>query len=60
MANYTDLIRIHTTSKYTDQYIDFGVYPAVDKLTTKEREELLEVLERLASRLKNNEYPFSI
>ena len=57
MANEIELIRIHTTQKH-DQQIDFGVFAAVDDLSKSERQELLERLEQLAKRLRNNEYPF--
>lgn len=58
MGKEIDLIRIHTTTEY-DSLIDFGVFPSVDNLSEQEREQLLETLEKLARRLKNNEYPFS-
>lgn len=58
MTNETDLIRIHTTNKYSDQRIDFGVFPTVDKLSDADREELIELLDLLKFRLKNNQYPF--
>ncbi len=58
MANETDLIRIHTTNKYSDSSIDFGVFPAVDKLSTSERNELADILNTLLQRLDNNQYPF--
>lgn len=53
------LIVIHTTHKWPDMNIDFSVLPKVDKLNDKDRAELLELLELLTDRLKNNEYPFS-
>ncbi|MCM3387210.1 hypothetical protein M3649_03575 [Ureibacillus chungkukjangi] len=59
MGNETDLIRIHTANKYSDQRIDFGVFPSVDKLSDSDRKELEEVLSTLLLRLKNNKYPFS-
>ncbi|MHA6258335.1 hypothetical protein ACXYMX_00350 [Sporosarcina sp. CAU 1771] len=59
MANETELIRIHTTNKYSDQSIDFGVFPTVDKLTDSEREELGQLLFSMLTRLKKNQYPFS-
>lgn len=59
MAKETDLIRIHTTSKYSDQSIDFGVFPTVDKLSDSQRNELAQVLFTMITRLKNNQYPFS-
>lgn len=59
MGNETDLIRIHTTNKYSDQRIDFGVFPTVDKLSDSEREELAQLLFLMIGRLKKNEYPFS-
>lgn len=59
MANETELIRIHTTSKYSDQSIDFGVFPAVDKLSESERDELAQLLFLMITRLKKKQYPFS-
>lgn len=51
------LLTIHTTNQY-DSRIDFSVYPRVDKLSERDRKELLGTLEKLAKRLKNNQYPF--
>lgn len=59
MSHETDLIRIHTTNKYSDQRIDFGVFSKVDNLSESDRKELAELLEMLKARLINNEYPFS-
>jgi hypothetical protein len=59
MARETELIRIHTTNKYSDQSIDFGVFGNVDFLSDAQRRELKELLETLAKRIENNEYPFS-
>ncbi|OMC81822.1 hypothetical protein BK128_21365 [Viridibacillus sp. FSL H7-0596] len=59
MANETDLIRIHTTNKYADQSIDFGVFPTVDKLSDSQREELAQTLFLMLTKLRKNEYPFS-
>lgn len=59
MANETELIRIHTTNKYSDLSIDFGVFPAIDKLSDAERVELAQLLTLMITRLEKKQYPFS-
>jgi hypothetical protein len=59
LAHETELIRIHTSNKYSDARIGYGVFPVVDKLSDADRKELLETLLYLAAQLNANEYPFS-
>lgn len=60
MSSETVLFQVEWSHKYNSA--DFTVYPAVDKYLTddKRREEILEMMEKLVRRMKNNEYPFSI
>lgn len=54
----TTLLRITWNHKH--QGVDFGVFPVMDKYLQNEtyRKEIIEMLETLTERMKNNEYPF--
>jgi hypothetical protein len=54
----TTLFRV--TWNHKSQEVDFGVYPEIDRYLKNElyRNEIIEMLETLTERMKNNEYPF--
>jgi hypothetical protein len=60
MENREDeIVTIHMTYKWSDMNIDFGVPTTADRFIKAHRGELVEMLEMLADRCRNKQYPFS-
>lgn len=60
MSKETVLFQVEWSHKSGS--VDFTVFPSVDRYLKNEKDkvEVIEMMEKLLSRIKNNEYPFKV